>query len=204
MSWLLKNKMKKSTAKIPHFTLRQRLRLAKGGVYFFHIQTDATAQELTLLNKFALKIPNGGILVEIGSYLGASSLVMSRANKNNTLYCIDTWNNDAMSEGKWDTMNSFLHNTRHCKNIVPLRMWSTEAISVIPKQFDMIFIDGDHSYDGVKKDIDLYFPRLKSGGIITMHDFGWAEGVQQVIKEDIRPNVSEEGTLPNLYWGRKK
>ena len=196
--------MKKSTAKIPHFTFRQRLCLAKGGVYYFHIQTDATAEELVLLNKFARNISNRGILVEIGSYLGASSLVLSRANKKNTLYCIDTWNNDAMSEGKWDTMNSFMHNTRHCKNIVPLRMWSTEAINKIPEYFDMIFVDGDHSYDGVKKDIDLYFPRLKSGGIITMHDSGWAEGVQRVIKEDIRPNVSEEGELPNLYWGRKK
>lgn len=194
----------RSLAKVPNFTIKQRIRLAQGGVFFFNIQTDATAKELLLLNKFSRRIPNGGSIVEIGSYLGASSLVISRANKKNTLYCIDTWNNDAMSEGYWDTMSAFLHNTRHCKNIVPLRMWSTEAVDKVPQDIDMLFVDGNHTYEGVKKDIDLYFPKIKTGGIIAMHDIGWAEGVNRVIKEDIMPNISESGTLPNLFWGRKK
>lgn len=191
-------------AKVPKFSFKQRLILARSRIIGFRIPTDTTAEELLLLNSFAKKIPSQGHLVEIGSYLGASSLVLSRANKKNTLYCIDTWNNDAMSEGSWDTMSAFLHNTKHCKNIVPLRMWSTEAVDKVPQNIDMLFVDGDHSYEGVKKDIDLYFPKIKSGGIVAMHDIGWAEGVNRVIKEDIMPYISESGTLPNLFWGRKK
>ena len=85
-----------------------------------------------------------------------------------------------------------------------MRMWSTEAVDKIKDEIDMIFIDGDHSYSGVKTDVDLYFPKLKKGGIICMHDYGWAEGVKKVVHEDLIPNVSEYGNLPNMFWAIKK
>lgn len=192
-----------SSAKIPHFSMMQRMKLLSFGLLDFKIPTDATADELLLLGEFAKRKDNI-IIVEIGSYLGASSLVISSANKKATLYCVDTWNNDAMSEGNWDTMKVFLKNTRKCKNIKTLRMWSTEAVEKIENEIDMIFIDGDHSYSGVKADVDLYFPKIKRGGIICMHDYGWAEGVQKVVHEDLIPNVSEYGNLPNLFWAIKK
>jgi len=35
---------------------------------------------------------------------------------------------------------------------------------------DFLFIDGDHSYEGVKKDFEMYSPLVKKGGIIAFHD----------------------------------
>jgi len=35
---------------------------------------------------------------------------------------------------------------------------------------DFLFIDGDHSYEGVKKDFEMYSPLVKRGGIIAFHD----------------------------------
>ncbi|MFX0024319.1 MAG: class I SAM-dependent methyltransferase, partial [Candidatus Hermodarchaeota archaeon] len=35
---------------------------------------------------------------------------------------------------------------------------------------DLLFIDGDHSYDGVKKDFENYFSLVKKDGIIAFHD----------------------------------
>jgi predicted O-methyltransferase YrrM len=35
---------------------------------------------------------------------------------------------------------------------------------------DLIFIDGDHSYEGVKKDFEMYSPLARKGGIIALHD----------------------------------
>jgi len=37
-------------------------------------------------------------------------------------------------------------------------------------QLDFIFIDGDHSYEGVKKDFEMYSPLVRKGGIIAFHD----------------------------------
>ena len=38
------------------------------------------------------------------------------------------------------------------------------------KKLDFMFIDADHSYDGVKKDFEMYSPLVKNGGVIAFHD----------------------------------
>jgi hypothetical protein len=47
---------------------------------------------------------------------------------------------------------------------------SVDAIEDIDFEIDLIHIDGDHSYEGVKKDFELYYPKVKSNGVITLHD----------------------------------
>ena len=57
---------------------------------------------------------------------------------------------------------------------------------------DLIFIDADHSYESVKKDIEKYSPKLKVGGLLTGHDIdypGVNRAVTEVIKNfDVGPN----------------
>lgn len=48
---------------------------------------------------------------------------------------------------------------------------SENAVSEIPDGIDFIYIDGNHSYEYVKRDIELYFPKIKKGGVISGHDF---------------------------------
>lgn len=148
-----------------------------------------------------------GIFVEIGSYLGSSSCFIAegiqQSGKKSRLFCIDTWRNDAMSEGNRDTYMKFLSNTKQYKNVIsPLRGWSYEVAENFDKKVDFIFIDGDHSYEGVKKDIDLWIPKLNPNALVILHDIGWAEGVQRVVMENIFPIAKHEGRLPNLYWAR--
>lgn len=38
------------------------------------------------------------------------------------------------------------------------------------KKVDFLFIDGDHSYDGVRKDFEMYSPLVRKGGIVAFHD----------------------------------
>jgi predicted O-methyltransferase YrrM len=40
----------------------------------------------------------------------------------------------------------------------------------VDRELDMLFIDGDHSYNGVRRDFELYSPLVKKGGIIALHD----------------------------------
>jgi predicted O-methyltransferase YrrM len=144
-------------------------------------------------------------VVEIGSYLGASSCFLAEGLKSGRIYCIDTWQNDAMTEGSKDTYTEFKKNTRTYKDkIIDLRGWSYDMIDTIKalnKPIDLLFIDGDHSYEGVKKDWDLYSPMLKKGSVVIFHDYGWAEGVQKVIREDVSPLVKKHKNLPNMWWG---
>lgn len=47
---------------------------------------------------------------------------------------------------------------------------SWEVKAQVPDELDFVFVDGDHSYEGVKNDFDSYASKLKKGGIIAFHD----------------------------------
>ncbi len=64
------------------------------------------------------------------------------------------------------------------KNISHVKAFSNEAAPALKefldkerRQFDFMFIDGDHTYEGVRDDIRNYYPFLKPGGIMLFHDF---------------------------------
>ncbi|MGF7078030.1 class I SAM-dependent methyltransferase [Mucilaginibacter sp. UYCu711] len=184
--------------------------LSKDNKIFTHL----TIEEKITLHKTVKNIQKTRIVcVEIGSYLGASSCFIANAlNNNSVLYCIDTWENDAMIYSKNDdddsnlikknTFEVFLSNTKnYISKIKMLRGWSYLVVvdlKTLENNIDFIFIDGDHNYDGVKKDWDAYKPLLKKGSLIVLHDTSWATGVNQVIKENILPIATIVYTLPNL------
>ena len=57
--------------------------------------------------------------------------------------------------------------------VTVVRKFSSEAISDVPKPFDLLFIDGDHSYDGVKSDWCQYTQHMSAFGIVVFHDTIW-------------------------------
>lgn len=173
----------------------------------FVIPSHLTCQERMLLFRLA---SGGGIIVEVGSYIGASACCFGAAvlaAGTGKVICIDTWNNDAMTEGKRDTWQTFQDNTRLYRDvIVPIRGFSTEVVQTVSEvtpRLDILFIDGDHSYSGVKADWEAYKGFLKQGATVIFHDYGWAEGVRRVVHEDVMPIVNHQDSLPNMWWGRK-
>lgn len=172
------------------------------------IFTHLTTAEKRKLFELASKIKNG-YAVEIGSFVGASACFLAAGmNHQAKLICIDTWENDAMSEGKRDTKKEFDENTKLYKDkIVKVHVYSTNVVQdvlSITQTIDLLFIDGDHSYEGCKSDWDLYIDMVKSGGCVVFHDSGWADDVKKVIEEDAKPVMSHFDFLPNMFWGYVK
>jgi len=58
------------------------------------------------------------------------------------------------------------------------------------KEIDFLFIDGDHTYEGVKKDFEFYSPLVQKGGIIALHD--------------IVVHPPETGCEVSKFWGEIK
>jgi len=203
MSYIAKIRIDRASVSLLPWYIKFILR---GNRKCFNIFTHLTKVEKLLLYKVALSLPRNCTIVEIGSYLGASSSFLASAakEKNGTLYCIDTWKNEAMDEAPRDTYGQFIQNTKHYKNwIVPMRGKSVEVAKDFNKDIDMLFIDGDHSYQAVKADVDAWFPKLKNGAIVVFHDCGWAEGVQKVIEEIVKSmQIGKGNALPNIYWAK--
>lgn len=49
-------------------------------------------------------------------------------------------------------------------------------------QLDFLFIDGDHSYEGVRSDFEMYSPLVRTGGLIAFHDIALTETSEKVHK----------------------
>jgi predicted O-methyltransferase YrrM len=168
------------------------------------VTTHLTFQEKQRLMSLARKCSGTSVYVEIGSYIGASAcFIAAGMNKysGSKLHCIDTWRNEGMAEGKRDTFAEFKKNTAKYKDlIIPHRGESQDLAGRFNARVDFLFIDGDHSYEGVRADVDSWFPKLKPGALVLFHDVGWAKGVQQVVAETVKPRAKSEDCLPNLYW----
>lgn len=95
-------------------------------------------------------------------------------------------------------------------NCTLIRKTSDEAACIIPDNLDFIFIDGDHSYLAVLSDLQNYVPKLKSGGLLTGHDWTCARsdfGVVQACGEYFTENESlfqplySDAALKNMGLG---
>jgi predicted O-methyltransferase YrrM len=182
-------------------TAAERLAAAKAGVIFTHL----TEREKWLLLELARRVPRGGVAVEIGSYLGASAsfLALGLRRRGARLYCVDTWQNEAMTEGPRDTFAEFIANVSpFTEAIRPLRGRSKEVGADFTEKVSLLFIDGDHSYEAVHDDWLTWLPHLAERALVAFHDCGWAEGVQRVIREDARPRCRSWHEAGNLAWGR--
>ena len=73
-----------------------------------------------------------------------------------------------------DTMSEFLRNmNRYRDSLNVCRGLSAEVAAGWSRPVDLLFIDGDHSYEGVKRDWDLFVPFVKPFGIVVFHDTTW-------------------------------
>ena len=74
------------------------------------------------------------------------------------------------------------------KQVAVHRGYSSDIVNEFSDDyFDWIYIDGNHLYDYVKQDLELYYPKVKPGGYITGDDYGvegwWSNGVQKAVDE---------------------
>lgn len=73
------------------------------------------------------------------------------------------------------------------------------AISEIPCNIDFVYIDGNHEYEYVKKDMELYWNVLNNGGILSGHDIQCA-GVSKAVLEFSRKNDLEVSFGDRRDW----
>jgi predicted O-methyltransferase YrrM len=120
------------------------------------------------------------ICVEIGSARGRSTCYIAMALKENgrgTLYAIDPhtetdWN-DHLSRDTYDILERNIAALDLCGQVQILRAFSEEVARSWNSPIDLLFIDGDHSYDGVKRDWELFAHHLSPFGVAVFHDTIW-------------------------------
>jgi len=172
------------------------------------IHTHMTPLELNTLYDLASGATETKRVLEVGSYVGASSCYLAAALSINGghLYCVDTWSNETMPDGVRDTFVEFSRNTQPlAASITTIRKRSDEmTASDFPLPFDVIFIDADHSYPSVKGDFEKVRDWLKDDGTLAFHDAFFFEAVSRVVGEILATGQWQLlGKADNLVWLRK-
>ena len=169
-----------------------------------YINSDFEEQWFTYPGVYRLMVskcrPNG-MIVELGAWKGRSSafLVVEAKNKSQDIqiHIVDTWLGSGehaagMTDGLYE---------KFIANMSPLnghyqahRMTTDKAASLFEdSSLDGVFIDADHTYEAVKKDIQNWLPKVRKGGILAGHDYihTWP-GVVQAVNESVSGFITME------------
>ncbi|MDP1608682.1 MAG: class I SAM-dependent methyltransferase [Chlamydiales bacterium] len=149
----------------------------------------------------------GDVGAEIGVWQGVFAYHTLLQRQPSQLYLIDPWIGGTESDPDRGHLASEAQRARDqmCENVQQIfapypnvrimRMKSEEAVSSFPDQFfDYVYIDGDHSYDGVMRDLVNYLPKVKVGGLLIGDDYGWGQ-VSVAVQDFLRAHKNE------LLWG---
>jgi len=137
--------------------------------------------------------------IEIGVETGLNAVKLLNTLNIEKLYLIDPYR-EYIEEMGGDRLKRNLQlscrvnllkskrNLKNYKNIERIFEDSSDAIKDIKELCDFVYIDGNHSYDFVKKDIELYKDIIKKGGVIGGDDyidkwFGVIKAVDEFIKK---------------------
>lgn len=109
--------------------------------------------------------------IEIGSFSGASLSLICQALRHRGI----PYQGISVEPGGTAQFHEVINSLK--QNVIHLPMFSHEAALRLGMMFvasnlpDLIFVDGDHTYEGVKQDILDYYQLLAPGGIMVFHDY---------------------------------
>lgn len=155
-------------------------------------------------------VPNGGTIIELGVWKGRSlcSVADIIKRKNLTVYAVDTFEGtkdeeDVHADAKVaDIKKVFEDNVnRYGFEVELYHMTTSEAAKKIKEKFDLIFIDADHTFEGISEDLENWIPKCK--GIIAGHDYE-LDGIRKAVKTAF-PNVdythsTRDETRSTMWW----
>jgi hypothetical protein len=156
-------------------------------------------------------------MAEVGVWKGRMSFEILKSHGQVVLHMIDRWEvpdkNDSyaksgseISEKEQKEFDFAFHEavnvaTRFRERVHIVRDDSAESAGKYEDcTFDLVFIDGDHSYHGCLRDIVAWLPKVKNGGWISGHDYNHPKqgNVKKAVDEIFR--TIELGTDRTWFW----
>jgi len=192
---------------------------------FFELREYFSGQELSALSeqaflyRLALAAPAQAVAIEIGSWIGHGTCIMGLGlrGKRARLYAVDRFDTHHSAAGsdsfyektlkkvtaRLSQREIFDRNVRHFglqDTVEAVPADSEKAVGLLPLKngsVDLLFIDGGHDLATVRRDIELYLPLVKPGGVVAFHDFRFPCDVPKAVWEAIKRQSFDD--LIGLY-----
>ena len=157
-------------------------------------EDDKLKQKSVLSNLISVYMRNTNIStvkgIEIGTQCGLTLSYILEHIPNLLMTAIDPQ----------PIMVDFYANTKTCQDRITLiKLESDLAVSCFAhKEFDFVWIDGDHNYEQVKRDIINYLPFIKAYGFIGGHDYAGSGDVKKAVDEIFGDKITKGMDL--TWW----
>ena len=174
----------------------------------FKVDDMGSFPERGYLFQLASDLPADATVIEVGSWMGASTCFLAGGLKGPAakIHAVDNfaglstcgedaawYNRHFQKLGSNSTLEIFKRNfselgfASRAEPVISDSIAAAKHLAALRGKIDLIFIDGDHSYDACKADILAWSPYVKRGGVMAFHDFGSrAEGVTRAIFEETK------------------
>lgn len=157
--------------------------------------------------RFAKQYFNGKeiTVIEVGTFWGYNAKSILSELNIKKIYLVDPYKfysgKDGKDEGLLSKARKFAHNklNNYINKIYWIEKKSDEATHILPK-VNFIYIDGDHSKEQVKRDMENYFKLLKKGGVMGGHDITSPYGVQEAFVEFCYENKLKPHITRTDWW----
>jgi hypothetical protein len=167
------------SARLQHYTYKHE---AKSKIHSHYEQYFGIQLFDTRLDMIRALVSPKGNLCEIGIFKGTMAKQIEPALDPSLFVLIDYFEGN-MGSGDQDGNNFEFVDLGTCyreltnyfkakSSVVVMKGDSVTSMNTYPDQtFDAIYIDGDHSYEGCKRDLETAFRKIKKGGYIMGHDY---------------------------------
>ena len=172
------------------------------------IKGQIRRNEAICLYELAQEASVGGVIVEIGSYCGLSTIALAKGSSRNRgipVFAIDPHEivdpGESVERGGWHYVRqdnvAFFKNALFsgmAENVRPIQLLSWEAVKGWNKPISLLWIDGNHEYEAVKRDFVEWSKFVIEGGYLAFHDsIDPGAGPCRVVQEAL-----QEGTFKIL------
>lgn len=156
------------------------------------------------------RMPKNSVCAEIGVWKGDFSRRIIKLTSPSKLHLIDPWTyqpdfpmrkfggKDAEAQEDMDRIfDGVKARFRKYPNVSIHRAYSEEALTEFEDgYFDWIYLDGNHAYDFILKDLTVGLAKVRSGGFISGDDYTWGRKtgfpVEKAVRHFIEENALEE------------
>lgn len=199
----------------PTTTPTEQVVFDRSGSDFDDLGHQTPIADLAALVELVQQLPPAPVIVEVGSWAGASARTMAEASDSEArIYCVDHWHGNVESYDPVCKLAQHLTPLQafraFCRNmdqhlfrkVIPLVGTSRHWADLWPEhiQVDMVYLDGDHRYQAVKADILAWQEHLKPGGILAGHDYGIFDGVTRAVDQC----VGDQELVGHCVWFTRK
>jgi len=142
-----------------------------------------TPEEGEALYELAKSCTGRGVIVEIGSWKGKSTICLglgSRAGRGLRIVAVDPHADYRFGDFKANVERAGIADL-----VTPVPSLSQDAAAGFDEPIELLFVDGSHVEDDVRTDFDQWVPKVVDGGWVAFHDTTWTPGPRRVVGERI-------------------